>query len=63
MNRLNERKNKRIVIQFFSAPSDGKLARKVATFIQQRGALFIPYNLEVSNYVIDSIKEIRTFLT
>src|SRR3989442_524615 len=55
--------SKRVVLQFLQGPTDVELARTLMVFLQQRGALFMPYHSEVPFYVMDSIKEIRTFLT
>jgi hypothetical protein len=55
--------SKRVVLRFLQSPTDLDLARSLLVFLQQRGALFMPYHSDVSFHVIDSIKEIRTFLT
>jgi hypothetical protein len=54
---------KRVVFQFLTAPTDHDKAKKLLVFIQQRGVLFAPFDSEHPPYVLDSIKEIRTFLT
>lgn len=54
---------KRVVFQFLQAPTDHPAARRLLTFMQQRGVLFMPFHSEFPPYVFDSVKEIRTFLT
>jgi len=39
------------------------VAKKLLTFLEDRRALFMPYNMEVGPYVVDSILEIRLRLT
>ena len=55
--------DKRIVFQFLPKPSDTHQAKKLVVFLEQRGVLFMPYTTEVPAFVMESIKEIRTFLT
>ncbi len=54
---------KRVIFQFFNAPTDQSEANHLLTFIQQRGVLFVPLHDESLPHVFESIKEIRTFLT
>lgn len=55
---------KRLMFQFLTQqPKDASIARKVIKFLEQRGALFVHIQHEVPQYVFESVKEIRTFLT
>jgi hypothetical protein len=55
---------KRLMFQFLTQqPKDASVARKVIKFLEQRGALFVHIQHEVPQYVFESVKEIRTFLT
>jgi hypothetical protein len=56
--------NKRLIFQFLQQkPLDLIIGRKLIKFLEQRGSLFIQINDEVPQYVWDSMKEIRQFLT
>ena len=39
------------------------VAKQLLVFLEDRRALYMPYNLEVSPYVVDSVLEIRQRLT
>lgn len=39
------------------------IAKQLLVFLEDRRALFMPYNMEVDSYVVDSILEIRQRLT
>jgi len=39
------------------------VAKKLLVFMEDRRAMFMPYDMEVGHYVIDSIQEIRQRLT
>lgn len=54
---------RRLALNWLIDRSDTATANKVIKFLEQRGALFMPYQYEVTPHVIDSIKEIRVFLT
>lgn len=53
---------KRIVFQFTSSTVDLDEAKTVTTYLQQKGVLFMPYNQELPLLVMESVKEIRTYL-
>ena len=55
--------NKRFTLQFIASSDQTEKCRSIIKFLEQRGALFMAYKYEVSYFVFDSIKEIRTFLT
>jgi hypothetical protein len=55
--------NKRFVLQLLTSTSQTSQCRSVIKLLEQRGALFADYDMEVPYYVFDSIKEIRSALT
>lgn len=55
---------KRLIFQFLTQqPKDVEIVRKIIKFLEQRGVLYMNIEHEVPDYVFESIKEIRTFLT
>ena len=55
--------NKRLVIQFLTLSNQTAHCRTVIKLLEQRGALFADYDIEVPYFVFDSVKEIRNALT
>lgn len=54
---------KRIVLDSITNMDQSMVCRKIVDFLEQRGALFMDLKYEVPEYVFDSVREIRTFLT
>jgi len=55
---------KRLMFQFLTQqPKDAEIGRKIVKFLEQKGSLFMHIQYEVPQYVFESVKEIRTFLT
>ncbi|MGY2463227.1 hypothetical protein [Vreelandella sulfidaeris] len=54
---------KRVILQFLDHSSDEDLARRVVHLIEDRGAFFESFQNENGEYVLDSLKELRTSLT
>ncbi len=55
--------NRRVVFSLAIVDPNRSDVRSLVKFLEQRGALFQPFQNENHLYVIDSIAEIRTFLT
>jgi hypothetical protein len=57
--------NKRVMFQFhhLSLGSDLNVAREVLHVLEDKGALYIPYNLENPRFVMESLKELRSEIT
>jgi hypothetical protein len=55
--------NRRFIVSAVNGGLDAKRARAVVKFLEQRGALYQPFNIESSQHAVDSLKEIRTYLT
>jgi hypothetical protein len=54
---------RRVMMQFVAHDTLEVESRLIVKYLEQRGALFMDFHHEVTYYVFDSIKEIRTFLT
>jgi len=44
-------------------PDEQDIARKLIVFLEDRRALYMPYDMEIGMYVVDSVQEIRDRLT
>jgi hypothetical protein len=54
--------NKRIIFQFMDISKDRNVARNLVKYLENKGALFVPYSQENMHYVIESVKEIRNYI-
>jgi hypothetical protein len=55
--------NRRILFTNSNISNDQIIAKQIISFLEDRGALFMPYQIESPTFVIDSLKEIRIYLT
>ncbi len=54
---------KRMMLQFMTQDNQTTECRAIIKFLEQRGSFFMDYHHEVPQYVFESIKETRTYLT
>src|SRR5690606_6301875 len=54
--------NKRVTFQFMTLSDQSTACRKIAKFLDNKGALFIDLDNEIPHYVFESVSDIRTFL-
>lgn len=54
---------KRVIFQFIPSRKDALIAKRIVYLLEDKGALFAPYDQENPIYVTDSLKELRTSLT
>lgn len=50
-------------ISWNPSESDRDIVRKLFLFIEDKRVLYYPYNMEIPHYVVESILEIRKYLT
>lgn len=63
LNRLTGISTPVVGISWNPPPLEANMARKVITFLEDRRVLYAPSEMEVPSHCVDSIVEIRQFLT